>query len=531
VADPSDLILDRVMLAPHGLKRWAESDPGRIALQHVDGPSITYGELDRQARTWADGLGRLGVGTGVHVATFLPNEFDSYRVLLALAWLRAVEIPVNVAYIGRILEYALAQADAQVLITTGELASRVAPLMSRLPRLETVVVLDQAAAGLAVEGVRVVDRARLLDGAEPASGLPGPECWDLAALLYTSGTTGPSKAVRMPWGAIYQNWSWVPEDAFGPGEGLHCALPLFHNSGRSGFNCVLARGGRFVMREKFSATHVWDEVRRTNCAALALVGPLTALLHSAPPRPDDADNPVRHVILGPMIPEMEAFEARFGVRVCVAYGQTEIGCPLTSGWEHGPASSCGKRRDSYPWPEVRVVDQYDRPLGPDQPGELVVRARAPWGFNLGYYNMDAETVAAWRNGWFHTGDVFTYDIDGNYYFVDRLKDTIRRRGENISSFEVEQYVLAYPSVRECAAVGVRSPLGDEEILVVVIPEPGASFDPAGLMDFLAANTAPFMIPRYVDVVADIPRSETTGRVRKQDLRDRGLPSSAWDRMA
>ena len=529
MAEADDLILDRLMLAPHALKRWAEEDPGRIALEHVDGEFITYGELDRQARTWAQAFGRLGIGPGTHVATFLPNQFDSYRVLLALSWLRAVEVPVNAAYTGRILEYALTQADAQVLVTAGDLTALVVSLTSRLPKLEAVVVLDRPASAVDAEGVRVFDRETLLHQAEAATDLPGPDCWDVAALLYTSGTTGPSKAVRMPWGAIYQNWSWVPEDAFGPGEGLHCAFPLFHNSGRSGFNGVLARGGRFVMREKFSATNVWDEVRRTNCVALALVGPLTALLYSAPPRVDDHDNPVRSVILGPMIPEMRAFEDRFGVRVCVAYGQTEIGCPLTSGWDHGPPSSCGKRRNSYPWPEVRVVDEYDNPLGPDRPGELVVRARAPWGLNLGYYNMDAETVSAWRNGWFHTGDVFTYDVEGNFYFVDRLKDTIRRRGENISSFEVEQHVLEHPAVLECAAVGIRSPLGDEEILVAVITGQGARLEPAALIDFLAGTMPAFMLPRYVEVLPNLPRSETTGRVRKQDLRERGLTDATWDR--
>jgi crotonobetaine/carnitine-CoA ligase len=529
MAEGDDLILDRLMLAPHALRRWAEEDPGRIALEHVVGPSIAYGELDRQARTWANALGRLGVGPGTHVATFLPNQFDSYRLLLALAWLKAVEVPVNAAYTGRILEYALSHADAEVLVTNGDFASLVAPLTSRLPRLETVVVLDGPASAVDLDGVRLVDRDTLLHGAEAVTDLPGPDCWDLAALLYTSGTTGPSKAVRMPWGAIYQNWSWVPEDAFGPGEGLHCAFPLFHNSGRSGFNGVLARGGRFVMREKFSATNVWDEVRRTNCVALALIGPLTALLYSAPPRADDRDNPVRNVILGPMIPEMKAFEDRFGVRVCVAYGQTEIGCPLTSGWDHGPPSSCGKVRESYPWPEVRLVDEHDNRLGPDQPGELVVRARAPWGLNLGYYNMDAATVSAWRNGWFHTGDVFTCDVEGNFYFVDRLKDTIRRRGENISSFEVEQHVLEHPAVLECAAVGIRSPLGDEEILVAVITAQGARLDPAELIDFLGGTMPAFMVPRYIELVLDLPRSETTGRVRKEDLRQRGLTDAAWDR--
>ena len=162
-----------------------------------------------------------------------------------------------------------------------------------------------------------------------------------------------------PWGFIYQMWSWVPEDTLGPGDGVLNSLPLFHNSGRSGFNYSLTRGARFVFRDKFSATHVWSDVRRTGCSVLALVGPMTSLLESADPRDDDSDHPVRSVLLGPMIPEMEQFERRFGVRVATCYGQTEIGCPVATGWDHGPWANCGKVRADYPFPEVRLVDEHD----------------------------------------------------------------------------------------------------------------------------------------------------------------------------
>jgi crotonobetaine/carnitine-CoA ligase len=528
-APGGDLLLDRLMLAPHALRRWSEDAPGRVALQHVDGEALTYAELDLEARSWADGLRRLGIGAGTHVGTFLENRFDSFRVMLGLSWLKAIEVPVNAAYTGAILEHAVGHADVTTLVTSATLVERVVEMVPRLPHLRQVVLVDEPEEAPAMQGVRVVGRDAVLDEAEPAEDLEGPECWDVAALLYTSGTTGPSKAVVMPWGAIYQNWSWVPLDAFGPGEGLHCALPLFHNSGRSGFNTVLARGGRFVMRDRFSATNVWDEVRRTDCRALALVGPLTGLLYAAPPREDDTDNPVRSVILGPMIPQMEEFERRFGVRVCVAYGQTEIGCPVTSDWDHGPAASCGRVRTSYPWPEVRIVDEHDTPVGAGTSGEMVVRAAAPWALNLGYYKMESETVTAWRNGWFHTGDVFTCDSEGRFYFVDRLKDAIRRRGENISSFEVETCVSEHPGVGECAAVGVRTELGDEEVLVAVIPHEGATVDPAELVRWMEGRVPAFMIPRYVDVVDELPRSETTGRVRKEPLRDRGVTSGTWDR--
>ena len=527
---PADLVLPRTKLAPHAVRWWAESDPDVVALQHVDGEALTYRQLDQEGRTWAAGLGRAGITAGTHVATFLPNQLDSFRVMLGLAWQRAVEIPVNPAYMGRLLEYSLELTDAEAVITTADLIPALVAVCPGLSALKTVIVVDGREPS-PIDGLAVTGRDGLLDGVGAADDLPGPDGWDMAALLFTSGTTGPSKAVRMPWGAIYQNWGWVPDETLAPGQGLHCALPLFHNSGRSGFNWAMSRGGRFVTRDKFSATSVWDEVRRTECTAIALVGPLTALLHSAPPRPDDADNPLRHAVLGPMIPDMEAFEKRFGVTVCTAYGQTEIGCPLTTDFDHGPAGNCGRVSQEFPWPEVRIVDEHDVPLGPGRPGEMIVRTRAPWGLNLGYYKMEAETAVAWRNGWFHTGDVLSYDEAGNYYFVDRLKDAIRRRGENISSFEVESYVREHPDVVECAAVGVPTPLGDEEVMVAVMVKDPSSFSPSDLAAFLESRMPRFMLPRYVETVDDLPRSETTGRVRKQALRDRGVTAATWDRRA
>jgi len=373
-----------------------------------------------------------------------------------------------------------------------------------------------------------VGLAELLDAARPAAGLPGPDPWDVAYLLFTSGTTGPSKAVISPWGSVvYQMTSWMPEDLTSPGDGLYCAFPLFHNSGRSSFNLTLTRGARLVYREKFSATHLWDDVRRTNCVGMGLVGPMTSMVWSAEPRPDDADNPVRWLGLGPMIPEMEAFERRFGLRVVTCYGQTEIGTPVATGYDHGPWANCGKVRQDYPWPEVRLVDEHDEPVPLGEVGEMIVRTKEPWALNLGYYKMPEESLRAWRNGWFHTGDAFRQDEEGWFYFVDRMKDAIRRRGENISSFEVENYVIEHPRVVDCAAVGVRTMHGDEEVLVAVVVKDG--FDPVELIAYLEPRMPRFMVPRYVRVMEDLPRNETTARVRKQHLRDDGVTTSTWDR--
>ena len=511
-------MLDPTCLAPHAVARWATSTPTAVALEHVDGSVITYGELDHRARAWAGALAARGIAPGAHVATMVPNTFDAHLTMLALGWLNVVEVPLNVAFTGRMLAYSLDHADATTVIVGSEFADAVRAVEGEAPDLQQVITLDGAT------------RAELDAGASgDAIELVGPQYRDVHSLMFTSGTTGPSKAVITPWAVVYQFWSWVPDDALDHGDGLYCAMPLFHNSGRSAFNYAMVRGARFVLRDRFSASAFWDDVRATACVTAALVGPMTALLAAAPSRADDADTPLRHVILGPMIPDIEKFEARFGVRAATGYGQTETGMALTTGWEHGPWQNCGRARADYPWPEVRIVDEYDEPVAPGAVGELVVRSAEPWSLNVGYYRMPEQTAAAWRNGWFHTGDAFRCDADGWYYFVDRLRDTIRRRGENISSFEVETLVAEHPAVTECAAIGVPAALGEDDVMIAVIVDDPSSFDPAELIRFLTPRIPKFMLPRYVEVVTDLPRTEASMRIRKHELRARGVTAATWDR--
>jgi len=513
-------MLDPTCLAPHAVARWAAAMPEATALRHVGGASISYADLDHRARAWAGALADRGIGDGDHVATMLPNTFDAHLTMLGLAWLRAIEVPLNVAFTGRMLAYALDHADVTTLIVAPEFRAAVAAVEPDLPDLRSIVTLDDATRDELDAGPR-----------RDAVDLVGPQYRDVHSLMFTSGTTGPSKAVITPWAVMYQFWSWVPDDALGPGDGLYCAMPLFHNSGRSAFNYAMVCGGRFVLRDRFSATEFWSDVRATGCVTAALVGPMTALLYAAPPAADDAGSPLRHAILGPMIPEIEDFEVRFGVRVATGYGQTETGMAVTTGWDHGPWQNCGRARADYPWPEVRIVDEYDEPVPPGAVGELVVRSAEPWALNVGYYRMPEQTAAAWRNGWFHTGDAFRSDADGWYYFVDRLRDTIRRRGENISSFEVETLVVEHPAVSECAAIGVPAALGEDDVMVAVIVHDPPGFDPAELLTFLEPRMPRFMLPRYVEVVDDLPRTEASMRVRKHELRTRGVTDTTWDRDA
>jgi crotonobetaine/carnitine-CoA ligase len=287
-----------------------------------------------------------------------------------------------------------------------------------------------------------------------------------------------------------------------------------------------------VVREQFSIEHFWSDVREFGITGAGLVGPMAPFLMLAPERSDDADTPLRHVMMGPLVPLVEEFKRRFDVEVGTGYGMTEIGAPFASdGYRLANNRSCGKVRAGWAGYEVQIVDEHDQPLPTNEIGELVVRTREPWVINRGYYNKPEATAAAWQNGWFHTGDAFTVDDDGNYYFVDRMKDAIRRRGENISSFEVEALVNQHPAVLECAAIAVPSEYLEDEVKVCVVVGDGVDLTHEELIEFLVPRMPRFMVPRYVEFVAALPKTEGTLRTRKFELRQAALNERTWDREA
>ena len=497
--------MDRGSLAPNAVARWASETPDQVFLEHVDRRTLTYAEIDDRLDRGAAALAAAGLAPGAHVASFVSDPIDGALVWLAVARAGMVSVPVNTAHVGRMLEHVLRVSRAQAIVVSTDLTSRVDEVFGALPDLQVVLAPDASA--------RPSGERHLVAPHETAM------------LLFTSGTTGPSKAVVVPWAAARGYWGWVPADTVGRGEALFVPMPMFHNAGLGALQQVAWRGGRFIHQGRFSATTFWDDVRRTGATAAALVGPMTGVLWAAPRRADDADNPLQRMILGPMIPEMEAFEARFGVRVATCYGMTEVPAVIATGWEHGPWATCGRLLDGWPGAEVRIVDELDFEVPTGEVGELIVRTSEPWTLNAGYYGVPEATADAWRNGWFHTGDAFRQDDDGWFYFVDRMKDTIRRRGENISSFEVEAFVLDFPGVVGCAAYGVPDAFGGDEVMVAV----EGDVDAAELGAHLAERMPKYMTPRYIDVVDELPRNATTLRLQKFVLRDRGVTATTWDR--
>jgi crotonobetaine/carnitine-CoA ligase len=507
---------------PNVLLRHAQDRPDSVFMQDAGtGASVTYGGFDERARSWAAVLAQLGVRRGDAVVVVLPASIDCIAIWVALARLGAVEVPLNAAYRGKLLTHMIGNADAAVVVTCAEYLDAVLEVQPELTALRTIVLTDAAARAAAVEIV-AFEEMRALD--RPVPSLITPEPWDLACVMYTSGTTGPSKGVMVSWAQVYMtSTGCVPLDDLGPDDHWYIPYPLFHMSGKLCVAAAALQGSQAVIRRRFSRSKFFSDVRAYGCTTTLLIGSVPQLINALPPSPADRDHPLRNVEIAPMPADPRQFAARFGVRVCTIFNMTEISCPIMTNWDDFPPGSVGRLRPGY---EVRIVDEHDRELPTGTVGEITVRADQPWVLNTGYWRMPDKTLEAWRNGWFHTGDAGYFDADGCFYFVDRLKDAIRTRGENISSMELEAEIGDCPGVRECAVLGVPSELGEEDVVAYVVADT-ADFDPASVPEFCRPRLPAFMVPRYVVVVDELPKTPTE-KIRKRVLRESWDRSTAWD---
>ncbi|HSV77788.1 MAG TPA: AMP-binding protein [Ramlibacter sp.] len=516
-------MLQRDLILPHLVARRALEDPQRVFLQHVDGDELTYAQLHAKALRWAGGLQALGVAAGDTVLVMLPNGMGAVAAWLAASWAGAMEVPINTGYQGRILEYIINNSRARVLVTCREFLPRIEQVAAGLQTLQTVIVIDDAAPASSVLA-RVLPAATTLENAPPMDSA-GPAHHDIATIVYTSGTTGPSKGVMMPWAQCHaMSTGCIPLDDLGPEDAWYVPFPLFHMSGKHALYAAALLGARYVMRAQFSTGNFWPEVRRYRCTTALLIGVTASFIASQPPSPEDRTHPLRNVLLAPLLADMDAFRQRFGLRVATVFNMTEVSCPIMSRFElHG--RSCGRLRPGY---EVRIVDDHDEEVPVGEAGEIIVRAHEPWVLNAGYFGMPEKTLEAWRNGWFHTGDLGRVDADGYYYYLDRKKDSLRRRGENISSMELEAIICEHPEVLEAAVIGVPSEFGEDEVKACITTSRGRDFDARSLIEFLEPRVPKFMLPRYVEAMDALPRTPTE-KVRKDVLRQAGITPHTWDR--
>lgn len=518
--DPRVPARERCVLR-YALEHYAERCPEKPYCVFDDGAIWTYAQLLAGVRRCAAGLQRLGLRQGEQLVCWLANGPQALLTYFAANYLGAVFVPFNTAYRGQVLAHVLENADARIAVVQGEFTGRLGEVDTG--RLQRLVTVGPAAAD--IPGLERFDFAALEAEATPAPPEHAIEPWDTQAIVYTSGTTGPAKGVLMSYLHLYSNagpesWPFVTGD-----DRFLVNMPMYHIGGMGLPFVMLVRGGSIALWSQFKTEQFWPFVRASQTTAVFLLGVMAAFLLKQPPSAAERDHRVEKAILVPLADHGPAVRQRFGVDVYTIFNMTEISSPIVSAPNPEPAGTCGRQRGGV---EVRLVDDHDCEVATGEVGEMILRTDRPWAMTHGYYKNAEATAAAWRNGWFHTGDAFRRDADGNYFFVDRKKDYIRRRGENISSFDVENAVMAHPQVREAAAIGVPSAFGEEDVMVVVAPAAGAVIDPDALIDFLQERLPYFMVPRYLRTVDELPKTPTA-KVRKVALRAAGCTPDTWDR--
>ncbi|HVW35512.1 MAG TPA: AMP-binding protein [Acidimicrobiia bacterium] len=489
------------------------------------GDWITLGRLDERSDRVATGLADLGVQAGERVAVLLPNREEIIDLFFATTKLGAVLVPLNAFLKGEFLRYQLADCDASVLVTDGP-GLESAGLLLGLTGIKRLILLDGVTGDGSVEEAAWADIAAGSDRTVPAA---EPAVTDLVALIYTSGTTGLPKGCMLSHGYYVAGPQTLLECGWvEPGDRIFTTWPLFHSSGQVvALMTALVADGSVVFEPQFSATTFLARAVEEQATVLAGVGFMGLALLAQPASAADRGHGIKRSFWIPMAPAAQiAFEERFGIPVLAeAFGQTEC-FPISMAPASGERArhTLGPPTSNY---EIALLGDDDTEVPPGVAGEICIRPRTPGVMYSGYWNKPDETVAAWRNLWHHTGDMARRDEAGRLVFVDRKKDALRRRGENVSSLELEAAILAHPGVAAVAVCAVASPVGEDDIKACIVPAAGADLDPAGLFDYFKAHLPYFAVPRYVQLRDALP-TNALGRVMKHVLRSEGAPEGTWD---
>jgi carnitine-CoA ligase len=507
----------------------ARRRPDHIAFSFGD-ESVTLGELDERINRTANGLLRLGIGRGDKVAIMMGNRAEFLYAWFGLNKIGAVEVPINVDLRGAGLAYQIEQSDSVALIVEVERSNWVLDIIDSLGKVRHFIWV---ARGSTQEKLPLLSPGNQLWMTElQAESSDPPDVRvrynELATILYTSGTTGRSKGVMMSHHYWYDIWAQSVQYArYTDKDVLYTGLPLFHGNAQGiTVGSSLLADARAVIVPRFSASRFWADCRRWNCTEANYIGGIIPILLKQDPSPDDADNPVR-LMVGAAAPAHEwlSFQQRFNTKLLEVYGMTECYCCLASPYDSPRAGSCGQAITGW---DVRVVNEDDTECPPSVVGEIIARSNRMWVGTSGYYGNPEATIELMRNGWIHTGDLGSKDADGYFYFVDRLKQALRRRGENISSFEVEAVIGSHPAVLEACVVGVPSDVGEEEVKAVIVLRPGNTVSPEDLVRFCESRLAYFAIPRYVAIRESLPKTPSE-RVEKYRLKEEGVTADCWDR--
>ncbi|MGE0093390.1 MAG: AMP-binding protein [Alphaproteobacteria bacterium] len=501
------------------LEEKARSHPNRLYMTH-EGTALTLGELDRRVNRFANGLAKLGFKAGDRVALMLSNHPDHFYAFLACAKLGVVQVPANTNLRATSLEFLFKHADPHGVIADDHFAEHLVPVLADT-KAKHVIWRGKTAD---VPGKRTHAFAAVMEsGAEtPPPGNPQPE--DVLSLSYTSGTTGQPKGVMVT-DTMFRASAYgaVRLGDIKAGDILYLWEPLFHIGGSE----VIVLGVFFditiALTERFSASRFWPEVRAAKATHIHHLGGILSILMKQPPAPEDADNTVR-VAWGAGAPARirQQFAERFKVKVTESYGMTECSSITTANSEGEPEAGVGT---PMPYFEVRIVDDEGKPLGVGEMGEILVREKEPGFIMKGYFRNKEATASALKGGWMHTGDLGSFDAKGNYHYLGRKKDSLRRRGENVSAWEVERVLLTHAAVEECAVVGVDTDVGEQDIKAYIKPVAGSAPDPLDIIKWCEARLAYFQVPRYVAFVEAFAKTATE-RVQKEKLSKQA--DGAWD---
>ena len=518
------------------LKERAESMGDAPFLRYQEEKPLSFKEVNLLANRVANALTASGIEKGDRVAILEHNSSDYVITWFGILKASAVMAPINNAYKMDFLEYVLNNSDSKILFISEKLLEHVAPIQDKIPQVKKIVVRTGGGArefdNKGVVSIPLVSFNEFVDSSSTDEPQTEPSFTDVARLMYTSGTTGRSKGVLKSNAADYYSAKGFCELCeITHDDVLFTCLPLFHSNAQVlTIYPALIAGAQVVVYERFSASRFWKWIKASGATIFNSLGAMNYFLWNQKPHPEEKEHKVRLALLAPSPHDMlERFMERFNLKIFEGYGLTETGV-VTYMRPDKPfrIGSCGIEASGY---EVKIVDpDTDEELDRNHVGEIVVRPRIPNIMLYGYHKMPEKTVSDFRNFWFHTGDAGRIDEDGYVYFVDRVKDYIRRRGENISSFEVERVVCQYPDVLEAAAFGIKSSGGryaEDDVMVVVTTKPGSKLNFEQLAKHCEERMPYFMVPNYIRVVDKLPKTPTE-RVRKHLLKDEGITPDTWD---
>ena len=499
------------------------------------GRAYTYAELDAMTSRYANGFAALGIGHGDHVAVMLPNCPEFYWVVWGLGKIGAVAVPLNTAAKGEMLRYFIDQSDSRCVVIDDEWAQRLAAIAPQLPKVHTY--LHRAAATAAplpvvAAGARVLPLDAIESSDASAPPLDRVRHDDTQLIIYTSGTTGPSKGVMCPHSqGLWVGRQMATDYGYQPDDVLYTCLPLFHANALFYSSCAaLWADASIALAPRFSATQFWDDIRASGATQFNSLGAMTNIILQLPPGPHERQHRLRQCMVVPMQKTLlTEIGERFGVRLTSLFAMSENYAVTVFVPDDRPdkAGSAGSARGAS---ELRIVDDDGTVLAAGQVGEIQMRPCFAGSMMKGYYQMPDETARAFVDGWFCTGDRGYLDADGYLFFVDRKKEAIRRRGENISAYEVEMILSKHPAVLEVAAVPVPSEMSEDEVMVYVVRKPGAFVSAAELVHFSVEHMNYYMVPRFIEFIDALPKTATE-KIEKYKLKQDAVSRRAilWDR--